>query len=102
MAFVSAHYLFNGSALNVIPWGILALCCGMAAQSKAQAWKLGALLGFSISFFFLWFDKSDHTSAKEFFELLLIIPIPSVFGAGCGAILSRLTFGVLHLHHKKT
>lgn len=94
MAFLSAHFLFGGSATNVIPWGILALACGLLAQTKRDAWKLGAVYGFALSFLFLWLDNTSHKSLKQFFELLALIPLPSLFGALCGAILSRLAFGL--------
>lgn len=96
MTFISAHFLFGGSVANVLPWGILALLCGLLAQNKRDAWKLGAVFGFCLSFFFLWLDKTGHISLRQFFGLLVIIPLPSLFGALCGAVLSRLTFGLRH------
>jgi len=94
LAFLSSHYLFNGSVANVIPWGIMAIGCGFLAQGKRHAWKLGAVYGFALSFLFLWLDNTSHKSLKQFFELLALIPLPSLFGALCGAILSRLAFGL--------
>jgi len=92
MAFISAHYLWHGDTRNVIPWGFLAILSGLLASTKAQSWKFGAVLGFSISYCFLWFDNTDPLSLHQFIQLFLIIPLPSLFGALCGAVLSRLTF----------
>jgi hypothetical protein len=92
MAFVSAHYLWQGDARNTIPWGLLVLTCGLCATTKAQAWKLGAIFGFVVSYCFLWFDNTDAVSLHQFIQLFLLIPLPSLFGALCGGLLSRLAF----------
>lgn len=94
MAFVSAKFLFGGSVRNVIPWGLLTLIWGFAATNKSESWKLGAAYGFSLSFFFLWFDKSGHTSLKQFLELVIITALASLFGAFCGALLSRFAYTI--------
>lgn len=97
MAFISAHYLWHGDIRNTIPWGLLTLVCGASAGSKAAAWKLGAVFGFSVSYWFLWFDNTDPFSLHQFLQLFLIIPLPSLFGALCGALLGRLAFGIKRL-----
>jgi hypothetical protein len=94
MAFMSAHYIWHGDARNVIPWGILTIGSSLLAATKTQSWKFGAVFGFSVSYCFLWFDNTDPLSLHQFIQLFLIIPLPSLFGALCGALLSRLAFSI--------
>jgi hypothetical protein len=97
MAFISAHYLWHGDIRNTIPWGLLSLACGLLAASKTMAWKLGGICGFAVSYWFLWFDNTDPLSFHQFVQLFLLIPLPSLFGAVCGALLGRLAFSIKQL-----
>lgn len=90
MALLSAKVLFNGSAWNVVPWGILAFATAFLARSRREAWVFGALFGFVVSYAFLWFD---NTGTKTLITVLILIPLiilPALFGALCGALAAWL------------
>ena len=95
MAFASAHFLFDGSVTNVLPWGVLALLIGSLARNPKEAWKIGAMYGFILSYGFLWFDQTGRTTFHDLLILFIIIPLPSLFGAFCGVCLSYVGYAVV-------
>jgi hypothetical protein len=98
MAYISSRYLFVGSGLSVIPWGLLGILLGtIVAQDKREAYMIGAIYGFTLSFSFLWIDKAGHTSLTQFLFLLVIITLLGVFGAGCGALCSHIGYALRKL-----
>jgi hypothetical protein len=90
MSYISSRYLFVGSGLSLIPWGLLALGFGFFTKDKQLATQRGLIYGFAQSFIFLWIDKSGITSVGQFLLLAVIISALGIFGAGCGWILSRI------------
>ena len=84
MAFLSAKVLFNGSAWNVLPWGILAFATAYLASSRREAWMLGGWFGFVVSFAFLWFDNTGTKTLAKVAALIALIFAPALFGALCG------------------
>ena len=68
MAFISAKLLFNGSVVNVVPWGILAFATSFLASSKREAWTLGGIFGFVVSYAFLWFDNTGTKTHLNHFD----------------------------------
>ena len=101
MAFISAKFLFHGSVMNTIPWGILAFCTAFIAVNKREAWKLGAVFGFTVSYAFLWFD---NTNIKSFQQVMILIPLvllPSLFGALCGFLVAWLGWVLRQAFRKK-
>lgn len=86
MSLISSQYLFVGSGLNLIPWGLLALSFGLIANTRKKAIKLGATYGFSQAFIFLWIDKAGSITVAKFFILLIITSILGLLAAGCAAI----------------
>lgn len=100
MAFISANFLFNGSVLNVIPWGILAFATAFLATHRREAVIFGAIFGFVVSYAFLWFD---NTSPKTLDKVLILIPliiVPATFGLLCGLTLAWLGWQLRSLLHK--
>lgn len=83
MSFISSRYLFVGSGLSLIPWGILAFCFGIFTKDKTLATQRGLIYGFAQSFIFLWIDKSGITSASQLLLLVVIISALSVAAAVC-------------------
>jgi hypothetical protein len=90
MAFISAKALFNGSILNTIPWGILAFATSFLASSRREAWILGGLFGFIVSYAFLWFDNSGTKTLHTVLILIPLIVAPALFGALCGFLAAWL------------
>jgi hypothetical protein len=90
MAFLSAKALFNGDIRNVVPWGILAFATAFLASSRREAWVLGALFGFAVSYAFLWFDNTDAKTLSTVLILIPLIVLPSLFGALCGFVTAWL------------
>jgi hypothetical protein len=90
MAWISAKLLFNGSAWNVVPWGILAAATAYFAASRREAWGLGALFGFVVSYAFLWFDNTSTLTASKVLVLVPLIVLPALFGALCGFLAAWL------------
>ena len=96
MAFISAKVLFNGSALNVVPWGILAFATSYLASSRRQAWTFGSVFGFVVSYAFLWFDDTDTKTLSTALVLIPLIILPALFGAFCGFLVAWLGWIVRH------
>lgn len=94
MSYISSRYLFVGSALNLIPWGILALCFGLIARNTREARGYGAVYGFCQSFMFLWIDKSGKLSLPQFCMLFVIISALSALAAGCAMAGAWLAFSL--------
>jgi hypothetical protein len=90
MAFISAKLLFNGSVVNVVPWGILAIATSFLASSKREAWTLGGIFGFVVSYAFLWFDNTDTKTISTILILIPLILLPALFGALCGFLAAWL------------
>jgi len=102
MSFVSSRWLFVGSGLNLIPWGLLALSFGTIAKNKRDALWLGALYGFSQAFIFLWVDKAGSITFSQFLLLLVVITGLGIVAGGCGAVAARLSFYIKsRTSHKK-
>jgi hypothetical protein len=94
MSFISSRYLFVGSGLSLIPWGILSLLFGVMARSMSEATRLGAIYGFSQAFIFLWLDKAGNTPSGQFLTLFAIISGLGILAGGCAAVAARLSYVV--------
>lgn len=90
MAWLSANVLFNGSAWNTLPWGVLAFLTAFLASSRRQAWALGALFGLAVSYAFLWFNNTSTKTLANIEILIPLIILPALFGALCGALAAWL------------
>lgn len=90
MAWLSANVLFNGSAWNTLPWGILVFCAGLLATSRREAWTFGGLFGFVVSYAFLWFDNRGAKTLSSVLILIPLIILPALFGALCGVLAAWL------------
>jgi hypothetical protein len=90
MALLSAKVLFNGNQVNVIFWGILAFATAFLASSRREAWALGGLFGFVVSYAFLWFDNTGTKTLSTVLILIPLIILPALFGVLCGFLLAWL------------
>jgi hypothetical protein len=84
MSYISSRYLFVGSGLSLIPWGLLAFGFGFFTRIKLLASQRGFIYGFAQSFIFLWLDKSGMTSVGQFLFLVVVVSGLSVAAAACG------------------
>ncbi len=89
IAFISAHYLFNASVTNAIPWGLLAFATAFIAKSKKDSLILGGLFGFVVSYSFLWFDDKSISTSKVLILIPLIV-LPALLGMFCGSLAALL------------
>ncbi len=85
IAYISAKFLFHGAVANIIPWGILAFASAFLASNQKEAWKLGGLFGFVVSYSFLWFDNTGIKHVNQIIILIPLVILPSLFGAFCGS-----------------
>jgi len=84
MSIISSKYLFVGSGLSLIPWGLLAFGFGFFTKDELLARQRGLVYGFAQSFIFLWVDKSGMTTAGQFLLLVIVISTLSIVAAACG------------------
>jgi hypothetical protein len=88
---LSSRYLLVGSALSLIPWGIVGLLLGIWCLTYKNAIVTGALYGFVVAFTFMvaGYGGSDPLLSKSPFFIIL-----GVVGAVCGIGLSVIgSFG---------
>ncbi len=97
MAFISAKFLFSGSVINIVPWGILAFAAAFVASNMRQSMLLGAIFGFVVSYAFLWFDNTGQKTLSNVLILIPLIVVPALFGALCGLVLAWLGWLVRRL-----
>ena len=83
MSYLSSRYIFVGSGLSLLPWGMIAIAWGASSADKRLALRRGALYGFCQSFIFLWIDKRGMLSIGQFLVLSVIITSLSLLAAGC-------------------
>ena len=89
---ISSHYLFVGSALSLIPWGIAGLLLGAWCPIYKNAIITGAVYGFVVAFTFMvaGYGGSDPVLSKSPFFIIL-----GIVGAACGIGLSVIgSFGL--------
>lgn len=99
MGFISGKLLlFNGSAMNVRPWGILAIATSSFASTGRQAIKLGGVFGFVVSFSFLCFNNTGTKTMSAAVMVALLAAVAALFGLLCGALLTWLGWKARELY----
>jgi hypothetical protein len=73
---------------SLIPWGLVAVALG-AWGNKREAFKSGAVYGFSLSFAFL---AAGYTGTRSLVSRFPFFVILALFGAVCGLALSTLGY----------
>lgn len=95
MGFISGQLLlFNGSAMNVLPWSILAFGAAFLAKTKRQAVKFSAVFSFVVSFSFLLFNNTGTTTIIQAVKLIVAASVASLFGLLGGMLLGWLGWKV--------
>jgi hypothetical protein len=85
---IGARYLFVGSRLSLILWGIMGLALG-AWYQKREAMINGAVYGFVIAFVFM---IAGYSGSASLVNRLPFFAILGVVGAVCGLVLGWLGF----------
>lgn len=84
---VGARLLFVGSALSLIPWGLVALGLGLWSSSPRQAVIVGASYGFVLAFVFM---VAGYGGEAPLVSRLAPFALLGCVGAVCGIILGLL------------
>jgi len=95
---IGARYLFVGSALSLVPWGIAGLAIGYWGDSRASMIN-GAAYGFALTFVFL---VAGYTGSASLLSRLPFFALLGLFGAICGLVLGILGYLLKTLIHKIT
>lgn len=82
-----AKVIFNGSAWNLIPWGVTGIGLGIFARSKKEAGISGALYGFVLSFIFM---VRGYEGAAPIITRFPPFAVLGLFGAVCGSMLGLM------------
>ncbi len=80
---IGSRYLFVGSWLSLIPWGIVGLALGMWGERR-QAMIDGAAYGFVLAFVFM---LSGYSGTASIASRLPFFAALGVVGAICGFVL---------------
>lgn len=87
---------------NAVPWGILVLLVtAWLGTGKGDALRLGAVLGFLVSYAYLWFDNRNIHSVSQVLTLIPLIVLPALFGLLCGTALGYLGWRLRRLFMRK-
>ena len=84
---LGARYLFVGSSLSLVPWGLVAVVVGVLAHSRRAALAGAAAYGFALAFTFMvagYDGTATVLSRVPFFAILGLV------GAACAALLALL------------
>lgn len=87
LALIGSRYIFVGSYLNLIDWGIAGLCIGYISSHKKNAVINGAIYGFILGFIFI---VDGYKGAAPLLSRLLIFVIIGIICALFGAVLSMV------------
>ena len=85
---LGARYLFVGSWLNLIPWGVAGLALGFWGTKKESVVN-GLTYGFVLVFFFM---IAGYSGALPLVNRLPFFAVLGVFGGVCGLLLGLLGF----------
>lgn len=87
LGIIGSRYLFVGSWLSLIPWGIVGLLIGSFCVSKKEAIINGAVYGFVLSFVFMW---AGYAGSAPVVTRIPFFSILGIFGSVCGLILALI------------
>jgi hypothetical protein len=95
LGITGSRFLFIGSALSLIPWGIAGVLIGLWCPTYRGAIANGALYGFLLAFTFM---LAGYTGSAPVFTRLPFFALLGIVGAVCGIGLGLI--GSL-IHRKK-
>jgi hypothetical protein len=99
LGLLGARYVFVGSGLSLVPWGLLAILVGVLAPSRSAALAGAAAYGFALAFTFMvagYDGTAPVVSRLPFFAILGLV------GAACAALLALLGSLVETATHRRT
>lgn len=85
---IGSRYLFVGSWLSLIPWGIIGLALG-AWNSRRGSMLNGAVYGFCLAFVFM---LAGYAGAAPWFTRIPFFAVLGLVGAVCGFVLGILGY----------
>ena len=88
LGIIGARYVFVGSWLSLIPWGIAGLAIGFWGDRRAGMIN-GAVFGFVLAFVFM---IAGYGGTASLLSRLPFFAILGLFGAFCGFVLGILGF----------
>jgi hypothetical protein len=87
---IGARYLFVGSWLSLIPWGMAGLLIGFWSQKRE--WVVnGICYGFAVSFVFM---LAGYSGSASLISRLPFFGVLGLFGGLCGLALGRVGFEI--------
>ncbi len=87
LGIIGSQYLFVGSALSLIPWGIGGLVIGAWSDNRRASILNGFCYGFILAFVFM---VAGYTGTASLLSRLPFFALLGLFGAVCGLILGIL------------
>ncbi len=81
---IGSRFIFVGSALSLIPWGITGLIIGFWSKSAKEAVLNGSVYGFLLSFIFM---VSGYSGSAALLSRIPFFIILGIVGAICGGVL---------------
>jgi hypothetical protein len=81
LGIIGSRYLFVGSYLSLIPWGIIGLLIGLWCQTYPEAVWSGAVYGFLLAFSFM---LAGYQGSAAILTRLPFFAILGLVGAACG------------------
>ena len=86
---IGSKILFIGSALSLIPWGLVGLAIGYVGATRWQSLGLGGVYGFTLAFFFM---LSGYSGRLPVISRVGPFVVLGIIGAFCGAFLAVVGF----------
>ena len=96
LGFLGSRYLFVGSWLSLIPWGIIGLAIGVFSNKRSSILN-GALYGFALAFVF---TLAGYAGAAPILSRIPFFGVLGIVGAICGGILGILGYLLKTIIHK--
>ena len=93
LGLLSARVVFVGSALSLLPWGLVGLALGACCRTVARACLTGAVYGFTLAYVFM---VSGYDGAAPLHTRLVPFLVLGLVGAVCGigsTLVGRLALG---------
>jgi hypothetical protein len=90
LGLIGARYLFVGSWLSLIPWGMVGLLIGYWSQKRE--WLVnGICYGFTIAFVFM---LAGYAGSASLISRMPFFAILGLFGGLCGLVLGLMGFEI--------
>ena len=85
LGLLGARYVFVGSGVSLLPWGLVALLVGAFAPSRRAALAGGSAYGFALAFTFM---VTGYDGTATLMSRLPFFAILGILGAACAALLA--------------